>query len=149
MNIKADKMRYQPNKGAYYLILLGLLISIVALFSMITPSTIVPNFNTVLEIMINIIIMLITFLAAERCKVYSRNWALVVIVIAGIHVLRIFWVPTQLVAKGEISRWQFTLIAIYLLATAASLIIGALITIKKNQILMKHLKEIGEKKWRR
>lgn len=144
MNIKADKMRYQPNKSAYFLILLGLAFSIVALFSIITPTTVVPNFSTAVEIMINIILMLVTFLAAERCKVYSKQWAITTIVIAGIHILRIFWIPTKLVAKGELTSWQFILIAFYLLVTAALLIFGSLITIRKHHILMKHLKEIGE-----
>lgn len=144
MNVKADKMRYQPNKSGYALILLGLTLSIVALFAIITPPTIRPNFRIAMEIMINIFLMLLTFLAAERCKVYSRDWAIVSIVFAGIHVLRIFWVPTFLLSRGQITGGQFSLIVFYLLATAASLVFGALITLRKHQILHKHLREMGE-----
>jgi hypothetical protein len=144
MNVKADKMRYQPNKSGYSFILLGLAISIAALFSIITPTTVVPNFGTAVEILLNIVLMLVTFLAAERCKVYSRDWALITLVIAGIHILRIFLVPTQLVAKGQLSGWQFTGIVFMLVSTAVCLVLGALITLRKQGLLHKHLREIGE-----
>ena len=144
MNIKADKMRYQPNKGGYSFILLGLAISIAALFSIITPTTDVPNFGTAVEILLNIILMLVTFLAAERCKVYSKDWALITLVIAGIHVLRIFWVPTQLVSNGQLSGWQFTGIVFMLVASSVSLVLGSVITLRKQSVLHKHLREIGE-----
>jgi hypothetical protein len=144
MNTKADKMRYQNNKSAYSLILLGLAISIVALFSIITPPTIVPNLGIAIEILINIVLLLVTFLAAERCKTYSRQWAITSFVIAGIHVLRIFYMPTYLLANNQITYYQFTFIVIYLIASAVSISMGALITLRKHVILMKHLRELGE-----
>jgi len=144
MNVKADKMRYQPNKSGYALVLLGLVFSIIALFSIITPPTIRPNFRIAMEILINIFLMLLTFLAAERCKVYSRQWAIIAIVFAGIHVLRIFWVPTYLLSRGQISGLQFTMILVWLIGTSVSLVFGALITLRKSQMLHKHLREMGE-----
>ncbi|MDO9630088.1 MAG: hypothetical protein Q7I99_09340 [Acholeplasmataceae bacterium] len=144
MNTKADKMRYQTNKTGYSLILLGLAISIVALFSIITPPAIIPNFGIAVEILINIVLLLVTFLAAERCKTYSRGWALTSFVIAAIHVLRIFYMPTILVAKGQLTGFQFMMIVIYLLSAATCIVFGALITLRKHAILMKHLRELGE-----
>ncbi len=144
MNIKADKMRYQTNSRAFGLILLGLAFSVAALFSIITPSTVVPDFTTAIEILINIILMLVTFLAAERCKFYDRKWAIIVMVIAVIHVLRIFYVPTRLVANNMITPTQFSLIVFMLLTSAALLILGGMITLKKHHMLHTHLKEMGE-----
>lgn len=144
MNTKADKMRYQTNKTGYSFILLGLAISIVALFSIITPPSIIPNLGIAVEILINIVLLLVTFLAAERCKAYSKQWAITSFVIAGIHILRIFYMPTSLVAKGQITYMEFLWIVIYLIAAAASISFGALITLRKNAILMKHLRELGE-----
>ncbi|MDY0075399.1 MAG: hypothetical protein RBR75_05965, partial [Acholeplasmataceae bacterium] len=83
MNIKADKMHYQTNKLGYALILLGLAFSVVALFRIITPTQIIPNHLIALEIVINIILLLLTFLTAERCKIYQKNWAIVSLVIAS------------------------------------------------------------------
>lgn len=144
MNIKADKMRYQTNGQAYGFILLGLAISVAALFAIITPPTVVPDFTTAIEILINIVLLLVTFLAAERCKFYDRKWANVVIVIAVVHVLRIFYVPTRLVANGQITALQYTMITILLLVSALFLILGGLITMRKSKILHDHLKEMGE-----
>jgi len=143
MNVKADKMRYQTNKLAYFLVLLGLAISILALFSMITPRTIVPDFSIAVEILINIVLMLLTFLAAERCKYYSLNWAITLFVIAGIHILRIFYVPTKLVVASMLTGGQYALIVGYLVVSAALLVMAGIITVQRHHVLAKHLKEIG------
>jgi hypothetical protein len=144
MNIKADKMRYQTNSSAYGLILLGLCFSVAALFAIITPSTVIPDLSTAIEILINIVLMLVTFLAAERCKFYERKWAIIVNVIAAVHVLRIFYAPTKLLAKGQITFFHFTMIVVLLLSSALLLIAGGMITLKKSHVLHSHLKELGE-----
>ncbi len=144
MNIKADKMRYQMNNLAYLFILLGMAVSVVALFRIITPKTIVPNFDTAVEILINIVLLLLTFLTAERCKCYQKKWGIVSFVIAGVHVLRILYVPKSLLALGEITPLQFTTILLLLIASAAFLIVGGVVTIIRSNILTNHLKEIGE-----
>ena len=143
MNIKADKMRYQTNSLGYGLILLGMAISVVALFRIITPPTIIPNFSIAVEI-VDIILMLMTFLTAERCKFYQKNWAIVSMVIAAIHVLRIFYAPAKLLSLGQITGVQFTVIVVLLISSATLLVFGGLITLNKHHILYKHLKEIGE-----
>ncbi len=145
MNVKADKMRYQANKLGYGLILLGMMLSVAALFMIITPPTVVPTFSTALEILINILLLLFTFLAAERCKYYQKNWAIMTIIIAAIHALRILWVPTKLLSNGELRIGQFLFIALFLVLTSILMVFGALITLKRHHILITHLKEIGEK----
>ncbi|MFA5525863.1 MAG: hypothetical protein WC992_03470 [Acholeplasmataceae bacterium] len=144
MNIKADKMRYQTNKLGYALILLGLAFSVVALFRIITPTQIIPNHLIALEIVINIILLLLTFLTAERCKIYQKNWAIVSLVIASIHLLRILFVPRNLLSKGQLTLSQFSWIMIFLIITATCIALGGYVTLAKHHILAKHLKEIGE-----
>jgi hypothetical protein len=144
MNIKADKMRYQTNKTGYGLILLGLVFSVVSLFMLITPSTIVPNFGTAIEILVNIVLMLVTFLAAERCKFYSKNWATVSIFIAGIHFVRALITPISLFTLGQISFLIYILSTSFLITASIFILIGAKITLDKFHILSKHMKEIGE-----
>jgi len=145
MNIKADKMRYQTNKSGYALVLLGLAISVAALFRIITPNTVVPNHLTALEIVINIILLLTTFLAAERCKIYEKKWAIISMIIAGIHVLRILFVPRNLFTKGQITFVQFSWIAALLIIAAVCIALGGFITLTKYyRILHKHLRELGE-----
>lgn len=144
MNIKADKMRYQMNNLAYMFILLGMAISVVALFRIITPKTIIPDFDIAIEILINIVLLLLTFLTAERCKYYQKKWGIVSFVIAGVHVLRILYVPKSLLALGQITSGQFAIIVLLLIVSAASLVFGGVLTIIRSNILTNHLKEIGE-----
>ncbi|MDY0209977.1 MAG: hypothetical protein RBQ91_01040 [Acholeplasma sp.] len=143
-NIKADKMRYQKNSSAYGLILLGMAISVHVLFSIITPKTVVPSITTAAEILLNIVLLLVTFLAAEKCKAYDKKWGMYIFIVAAIHVLRIFFEPSSLLRKGQITGFAFTLIAIELIATAALFVIAGYITIKKHDKLKAHLKELGE-----
>lgn len=144
MNIKADKMRYQMNNLAYLFILLGMAISVVVLFRIITPKTVIPNFGIALEILINIVLLLLTFLTAERCKFYQKKWGIVSFVIAGVHLLRIFYVPKSLLTLGQITSGQFMIIVLLLAVSAGLLILGGVVTIIRSNILTNHLKEIGE-----
>jgi hypothetical protein len=144
MNIKADKMRYQTNKSAYGFIMLGLTFSIIALFMLITPSTIVPNFGTAIEILINIVLLLVTFLAAERCKFYSRNWAIVSLSIAIIHFIRALITPISLFTLEQINFLTYSLSSAFLISASVFIAIGGKITLDRYHILSKHMKEIGE-----
>lgn len=144
MSVKIDKMRYQTNKSAYRLILLGLSISMVAMFRIIIPVTVRPNYEIAIEILINIVLLLVTFLAAERCKIYSKSWAIASFVIAGVHVLRIFYVPRRLLERGMLTGLQFSWIAILLLATAVLIAAGGVITWIKHHQLQSHLSQVGE-----
>ena len=143
-NIKADKMRYQNNSSAYWLVLLGMAISVHALFSIITPKAVVPGLTTAVEILVNIVLLLFTFLAAEKCKTYNRDWGIYLFVIAGIHVLRIFFEPSNLLRNKQLTGFQFSVIVTELVVVAVLFVIAGIITIKKHDTLKTHLKEIGE-----
>jgi hypothetical protein len=143
MNVKADKMRYQLNKAGYGLILLGLSISVIAMFRIITPVTVRPNYEIAIEIMINIVLLLVTFLAAERCKFYSKNWAIGSIGIGMVHIIRIFYVPASLLRKEMLSYPQFVIIALLLVISSALIIYGGYITWVKYNILSNHKKAVG------
>ena len=73
-NIKADKLRYQTNSSGYSLVMLSVVLSVIALFTLITYDSygeftqsmrVIPNFRIGLGISIGIVLMLATFLAAE------------------------------------------------------------------------------------
>ncbi len=144
MNVKADKMRYQLNKASYGLILLGLSISVIAMFRIITPVTVRPNYEIAIEIMINIVLLLVTFLAAERCKFYSKHWAFASIAIGLIHLARIFYVPASLLRKDMLSYPQFIIIALLLVISSLLISLGGYITWVKYNILSKHMKALSE-----
>lgn len=143
-NIRVDKMRYQQNKLAYWLVLLAMVNQIGSLFSTITPRTVVPSFTTAMEILINITLMLFTFLAAEKVKAYNIKWGYGLFVIAFLHLLRIFYEPLKLFRLGQISGRQYFIIIDLIIGSIILLLIAAVITIKKHRALMAHLKESGE-----
>lgn len=144
VNIKVDKMRYQLNKVSYFLILLALAIQVFSLFQIITPSTVKPSLQTAIEILVNIVLLLVTFLAAEKNKIYDKKWGIAVFYIAAIHLARIFYEPMSLFNKAEISFWHFMFIIMQIIMISFLLVFAGIITIKKHNALKAHLQEIGE-----
>jgi len=160
-NVKADKMRFQTNQFAYGLVLLSIVFSVVAIFTLITydsfglgdaPTRVAPNFRIGIEIAVSIVMMLATFLAAEKIKYYDSIWSSVgLVVLAGIHFLRISilgefysglpfyvydqgWVPITVMTRAFI---EFG-VAGLLLATAA------FISTRNVIILRNHMKELAK-----
>lgn len=93
MNIKLDKMRYQPNVLSYYLGFLAIAFDVLYLFAAL--NTLVPSLATAVKILLNIVLMLMTFLAIEKCKKYAKEYSIVLIVFGIISLLRLLYVPLQ------------------------------------------------------
>jgi len=143
-NIKVDKMRYQKNNISYRLVLLGMALSVYTLFATITPKAVVPTLSTAIEILLNIILLLMTFLAAEKCRSYDKKWGIYLFIISGIHALRMFYEPLKLYRLGQLTSGQYTIIVDIIIATIALYVVAGVITIQKHNALKAHLKEIGE-----
>lgn len=143
-NSRIDKMRYQKNTSAYTLVLVAMIFQTISLFSTITPSSVIPSLTTAIEILINITLLLFTFLAAEKVKTYSKNWAYGLIVISFVHFLRLFYEPLKVLRLNQISGRQYGFIVFEIVVSIAFLVIASVITIDKHQKLMTHLKGLGE-----
>jgi hypothetical protein len=119
----AEKMRYQKNGLSYGLILLSILFSLVATFSLITYDSftqvagalrVVPDMRIGLEIFITIIAFMVTFLAAEKIKCYNPVWSFgVIYTLAALNLWRMSsfpayvfgvrgWVPYEVALRGMI-----------------------------------------------
>lgn len=143
-NSRVDKMRYQKNSSAYAFVLIAMVFQTVSLFATITPSTVIPSMTTAFEILINITLLLVSFLGAEKVKAYNKNWAYGLIVIAFVHFLRIFYEPLKIVKLNQISAQQYGFIIFEIVVTIAFLVVASVITLEKHRKLMTHLKELGE-----
>jgi hypothetical protein len=143
-NVRVDKMRYQKNALAFNFVLVAMALQTISLFMTITPRTVVPSMTTALEILINITLLLVSFLAAEKVKAYSLQWAYGLFVISTVHLFRLFYEPLKLFRLGQITRNQYLTITTLIEVTIVLLIVAAVITIRKHRALMAHLKEIGE-----
>lgn len=143
-NIQVDKMRYQKNNLSYRLIILGMALSVWSLFAVITPKTVVPTLSTAIEILLNIILLLTTFLAAEKCRAYDKKWGIYLFVISAVHVFRLFYEPLKLLKLGQLSANRYEWIVYVIIVTVILYVSSGIITIQKHDALKKHLKEIGE-----
>lgn len=90
-----EKMRYNNNSLSYILGLLGIVFSIAACF--ISLNSLNPiGVKTVIKVVLNIVVLLVGFLASEKVKVYQIKFSYVMYVLGGIAILRIFWYPLML-----------------------------------------------------
>ncbi len=153
-NIKIDKMRYQTNSIGYLLVMLSVALSVIALFTLITYDSygegansirVVPDFRIGLEIALGIVLMLATFLAAEKVKYYNTFWSCYgLFILAGINFLRIFNIPLYAYKKGWIPTSIKTRSIIELILSAILLIIAGIISMRKVIILKNYMKEIDK-----
>lgn len=96
-NVRKEKLRYQKNTLAYWLGMLGCLLSLFAGF--IGLNTVKPTNITTIKIFLNIIILLFGFSCSESVKNYSTKAAFVLFFFAAVDVVRILWMPIN------IMRW--------------------------------------------
>lgn len=152
-DFKTDKMRYQPNKLWYSITLLSILFFLVAIFKSINYSLhtgldadmkVIPDFKIALDILISILLLLLTFLTAEKIKIYSKKWSIFLIVIAAINFLRIFNIPLYILKQNMIPKNEFILIIIFYAITIVAQFISGLMSYFKSSRLFKYLQENGE-----
>ncbi len=150
--IKVDKMRYQTNTIGYLFVFLSLVFSIVALFTLINfdsygigidPLRVEPDYRIGLEIGVGIVLMLVTFLAAEKVRYYDPFWSNYgLFALAGINVLRIFNIPLYAYSEGWIPVKVKTTAIIELAVSALFLVIGGVVSLRKVWLLKRHMKAI-------
>ncbi|MDD4184615.1 MAG: hypothetical protein WC251_02535 [Candidatus Izemoplasmatales bacterium] len=152
MNLKVDKMRYQTNSLGYWLVFLSLALSIIALFTLITydefvsvgtPVRVAPDLRIGLEIALAIVLMLTTFLAAEKVKYYHPFWSGAGLFgLAALNFLRIFNIPLYAFDNSWIPE-RIKILTIIEFALAGALLIAAgFISLRKVLLLKHHMKAI-------
>ena len=152
-DIDTDKMRYQMNNKSYLMVMLSVVLIIIAGFITITYSSftatsdeirVTPTITTAIDVSALIILLLATFLAAEKVKVYQKVWVRNLFIIAAINLVRIFFEPTIVFNRGELPFVRYVIVVVLMVAAIALQVLGAVITYKKAKRLEKHLKELGE-----
>lgn len=146
--VKKHMLRYQNNRISYLLSLLGLAVGVAA-FCTIYGFIVEITFLTGVDILLNILIMLFIFMAAENMKTYRDKWSYVSIGLGVLQVARFFFYPFQLYNSNlstggkvlDISHFVIDLILI--LIAAALLIAAGVISIFKCRTLKQVLKDEG------
>ena len=91
---QVEMSRYRNNGLTYRLGLLGMGTSLFACIILLNSLT--PNVHGFIVVMINIVVLLGGFLAAEKAKNYSMKGSVALAVFGGISIARIFYTPLML-----------------------------------------------------
>ncbi len=157
--ISRDRMRYSKNKfsaSMCYLAILFNAIYFASIYRGVEENIGDYYFNILMgvSVLINIGFMLVTFLASEGVKNYKLNFAIVMLVVAAIQIIRIFGYPMNAhstVNENDITKTamimgtsQFILCLVLLIASAACLVAGGVVGILKTTKLNLHNKYVED-----
>ena len=155
--IKKDRLRFTKNKLSSNLTLLAILIN--ALYFVCIYQSDVGSYYYQyiigISVVYNLLFMLIAFLSSEGVKSYKLNYSYVLVLLGIGQIIRIFILPmdainTTITLSGEeevvMASGQFTLICIYLIASAVLCIIAGIIAYMKTRTLTAYQAELDQKK---
>lgn len=146
-----DMMHYKPNRVSFWLTLLTIALNI-AMFIIIyktNTSDLAADPQLGVDLLINVIFMLLCFLAAEKTKNYDKRWGSISIVLGIIQNLRIFWIPLYYFLNHGINAGGFAACVVLLVLGAVALVVSGIFTLAKCKTLAEHeplLKKEEEKK---
>ncbi len=152
--ISHDRMRYTKNKFSALMTYLAILFNAIY-FAFIYRGIEVDigsfyyNITIGISVLVNLFFMLAAFLASENVKNYKMSFAIVLLVLAGLQILRIFYYPIKAhsTLNGTVpvmSDGVFVLCLVCLIASATCLIAGGVVGILRTKTLNEHYKYIGE-----
>ena len=153
-DVKKDRLRYTKNKLSSTFAILAIVFDALYFISLYS-SDVGKYFYTYIigaSIVYNLLFLLCTFLSSEGVKSYKLSYAILLIVVGALQVVRIFYIPmnahTTMVTVGTetmlaMSDGQFTRVVIYLILSAVACIAGGVIGIIKTLTLENYKKQIN------
>ena len=150
--IRRDRMRFKNNKMSANLTLLAILLDVLY-FVNIYQNDAGHYYHTYMigiSIIYNLVFMLAAFLAEEGVKNYKRNYSYPLILLGVIQIVRIFILPraahTTMLDSGKLAmgNGQYTYLVVLLIASAACLVVAAVINIIKCTALEAHMKMLAK-----
>ncbi len=152
--VRLDRMRYTKNTLASGLALLAILFDVFFFISIYESNVGSWYYNITMgeSILYNLIFLLAAFLCSEGIKNYKIGYSYVMIALGIGQIIRIFIYPVtahnatvtiQEKAVTVMETKQFTFCVIYLLASAACLIFGAVVGMTRSKQLKAHLASLG------
>ena len=148
--IRLDRMRYTKNSLASGLALLAILVNVFYFINIYESNVASWYYNILMgaSILYNLIFMLAAFLCSEGVKNYKIGYAYGMFVLGIIQIIRIFIYPVKAHASTvEIMKEtvtvmetkQFITCVIYLVVSAACLILGAIVGVVRSRQLQAHI----------
>lgn len=129
----SEKRLYMENALSQQLILLWLAGN--TLFTIFYVNSMDVDAQLGFFVMLNIMLSLFAFLMAVRQKIYQIQWGYVGIGLALFQLLRLFWIPVEIVNPTRL------LIQILLVATSAAALAASIVCIQRSQERQKYIEE--------
>lgn len=153
--IKKDRLRYTKNSLSSTLAILAIVFNVLYFVSIYSSdiNQYYYNYNIGLSVVYNLLFLLFTFLCSEGIKNYKNSYALGVIVLGLLQIVRIFEIPTKAhnaieVVEGVeqlvMSDGQFVFVVIMLSLSCVAAVASGIIGIYKTTVLRAYNKSIGK-----
>ena len=145
--LKKDRMRFVKNKTSTNLAYLSIIFNVLYFIS-IYSSDVGNYYYTILigvSVVYNLLFLLTAFLASEGLKNYKLSYAIIIVVIGVMQLVRIFGFPIDAIGKTTSDGTQVMQIGqfVYTVATlslsAASAITSGVIGILRNRTLSQYV----------
>ncbi len=147
--IKLDRMRYVKDSGPSNLAILAVVFDILY-FVLIYKinNEFFYNFSIGVSVVANLLFMLFGFWCSIEVKNYHGKFGYLMIALGIVQIIRIFVYPMS--ARGAVTivdgnnvqvmnNVQFILSVVYLVASAACMVCGGLLSMKNSKTLQNHL----------
>lgn len=153
--IKLDRMRYVKDSTPSNLAILAVVFDILY-FVLIYKinNEYFYTFTIGLSVIVNLLFMLFGFWCSIEVKSYHGKFGYVMMALGVVQIARIFFYPMQAHAatamSGEqmvvvMNNVQFIKAIVYLVASAACMIVGGLLSVKNSKTLQNHLDSLEKK----
>ena len=138
-----ERMRYKDDTLAANMCLLAIVFDVAHFIILYSSTSIVPDYQMGIDIIINILFLLIAFLASEEAKVYSRKWAFVIMGVAVVQAARMFWLPLAYHGLGQLEGAGYLAACLSILVSAVFMLAGGIICYVNASALQKYLDKLG------
>ena len=154
LDVKKDRLRYTKNKLSSTLAILAIVFDALYFISLYS-SDVGKYFYTYVigaSVVYNLLFLLCTFLSSEGLKSYKLSYAVLLIVIGALQIVRIFYIPlnavlTEVAVGSETVRamgiGQFIYVTCCLSLSSLACIAGGVIGIIKTLKLQNYKKQIN------
>ena len=151
--IERDRMRFVKNSACANLCYLALLADVLY-FVLLYQQDVSTYYYTIqigASVVYNLLFMLIVFLASEAVKNYDKKYSIVLLLVGIMQVVRIFVIPTTArnttivineVESAVMSGGTYVLTLVFLIVSAAALILSAVLNYSRCTALEAHLKSL-------
>ncbi len=156
-SIQRDRMRFIRNSLSATLCYFGILFDVFYFVNLYQSDVGTYYYQIFIgaSIIYNLLFLLIVFLASEGVKNYMKNYSYLLIAIGVMQVVRIFYIPSRAhaattmvngVETPVMGNGQFYTQVVFLVLSAACLLVSAAVNLYKCRELAEHQKTLDAQK---